>query len=135
MPLLRATIVLRVGTIVLPAADGALARRVACSGNIGQGLGQRRTFTNWWHKWVDGKNPDSPPAVVVSKFLRSEGIDPYRLPRDELEDFRNKFLMEARWFAKAEDDDGKYGEACELLKAKRSAILDQWRDQHPLPPP
>mmetsp|Transcript_51909 Transcript_51909/g.150820 ORF Transcript_51909/g.150820 Transcript_51909/m.150820 type:complete len:134 (-) Transcript_51909:625-1026(-) len=92
----------------------------------------RRPFTSWWKRYVDGLNPDRPHAAVVSTFLRAEGIDPYLLQRDELEDMRTKYLTEFRWFAKAEDESAREEEVFELLKKKHSVVIARWKSQYSL---
>ena len=34
--------------------------------------------------------------MTIADFLRKEGIDPYELPRDELEELRKNYLTELR---------------------------------------
>mmetsp|Transcript_7268 Transcript_7268/g.16465 ORF Transcript_7268/g.16465 Transcript_7268/m.16465 type:complete len:138 (-) Transcript_7268:40-453(-) len=111
------------------------ARSLAGSLAVPDGWGGRRPFTNWWNKYVDGVNPDRPHAVAVSAFLREEGIDPYLLRRDELEDFRKKYLTQFRWFAKKEDTGEKAKETLDLLREKHGVALARWRTEHALPPP
>mmetsp|Transcript_96754 Transcript_96754/g.216621 ORF Transcript_96754/g.216621 Transcript_96754/m.216621 type:complete len:130 (+) Transcript_96754:64-453(+) len=94
---------------------------------------QWRPFTNWWQRSVDGVNPDNPNYAAVAAFLRAEGIDPYRLPRDELDEFRKNFLTQLRWFAKAEAEEEKLSEACKLLQEKRAPLLARWRGLYALP--
>lgn len=70
-----------------------------CRAPSGASQQYRRRFTSWWHKYVDGRNPDSPIGAQVSGFLRGDGINPYRLPRDDLETLRRYYLRELRWEA------------------------------------
>ncbi|CAK9045471.1 unnamed protein product [Durusdinium trenchii] len=35
-----------------------------------------RSFTSWWHRWVDGVNPENASNAEVSDMLRIAGIDP-----------------------------------------------------------
>eukprot|EP00747_Dinoflagellata_sp_TGD_P081898 gnl/TRDRNA2_/TRDRNA2_161486_c0_seq2.p1 gnl/TRDRNA2_/TRDRNA2_161486_c0~~gnl/TRDRNA2_/TRDRNA2_161486_c0_seq2.p1 ORF type:complete len:146 (+),score=26.47 gnl/TRDRNA2_/TRDRNA2_161486_c0_seq2:49-486(+) len=98
---------------------------------------QSRRFTSWWHRWVDGKNPDNPHAVTIASFLRSEGIDPYELPRDEIEELRKNYLTELRFFVSnkdaSEEDPERVEEALKLLKQGKAKLrLQSWRDEYAL---
>eukprot|EP00931_Biecheleriopsis_adriatica_P004485 TRINITY_DN106143_c0_g1_i1.p2 TRINITY_DN106143_c0_g1~~TRINITY_DN106143_c0_g1_i1.p2 ORF type:complete len:139 (+),score=22.12 TRINITY_DN106143_c0_g1_i1:1-417(+) len=96
---------------------------------------RRRPFTNWYKKWVDGQNPSSPNAAAVARLLRSEGVDPYLIPRDELEDFRKQYLTQLNWFAKAEDQREKEDEAWTKLQEKKGHLVARWKGMYKLPPP
>merc|ERR1712190_154964 len=102
--------------VSLSASSSAMARNNPGVAIVFGLLQRPRGFTNWWHRYVDGRNPDNPHAAAVSAFLREEGIDPYLLPRDEIEDLRKKYLTQVRWFAKDEESQ----EAWSLLREKKS---------------
>ncbi|CAE8611094.1 unnamed protein product [Polarella glacialis] len=95
-------------------------------------LERRQPFTNWWHRWVDGKNPDSPNGAAVARFLREEGVNPYMVPRDELEDFRKHYLTQLNWFAKAEGE-AREAEAWGILKEKKGHVLVKWQSLYKQP--
>ncbi|CAJ1402884.1 unnamed protein product [Effrenium voratum] len=100
---------------------------------------QVRSFTSWWHRWVDGKNPDNPQAAEVSDWLREQKIDPYLIPRDEIEDWRRQYLMrkhypeydvdktkpEAEQQAEAEDP---WGRLCK----RKGHVVQRWQRMYPL---
>eukprot|EP00746_Dinoflagellata_sp_MGD_P002053 gnl/MRDRNA2_/MRDRNA2_103957_c0_seq1.p1 gnl/MRDRNA2_/MRDRNA2_103957_c0~~gnl/MRDRNA2_/MRDRNA2_103957_c0_seq1.p1 ORF type:complete len:119 (-),score=26.90 gnl/MRDRNA2_/MRDRNA2_103957_c0_seq1:36-392(-) len=94
--------------------------------------GQSRYFTNWWQKYVDGINPDRPDQVKVAAFLRAQGVDPYRMPRDRLEEMRKFYNTEYVYYAKKEDEMERSDEACELLKEKKALLLTKWTKEFPL---
>ncbi|CAJ1452807.1 unnamed protein product [Effrenium voratum] len=89
--------------------------------------------------WVDGKNPDNPQAAEVSDWLREQKIDPYLIPRDEIEDWRRQYLMrkhypeydvdktkpEAEQQAEAEDP---WGRLCK----RKGHVVQRWQRMYPL---
>ncbi|CAL1132127.1 unnamed protein product [Cladocopium goreaui] len=103
-----------------------------------------RYFTNWWQKWVDGKNPDNPKNALVSRLLRQEFIDPYKIPRDELEDFRRQYLFRyeyPEWEAgdnksTADMESEEYKQdAWERLRRKKGHIMERWKGLYALQAP
>uniref|UniRef100_A0A7S2G046 Uncharacterized protein n=1 Tax=Alexandrium andersonii TaxID=327968 RepID=A0A7S2G046_9DINO len=91
-----------------------------------------RPFTNWWQRYVDGCNPDRPHGVVVAGFLRDQGINPYLIQRDELEDLRAKYLMEFRYFTdKNKDEKQRTEDALAGLREKQAVSISRWKSLHP----
>eukprot|EP00933_Yihiella_yeosuensis_P010697 TRINITY_DN117494_c0_g1_i1.p1 TRINITY_DN117494_c0_g1~~TRINITY_DN117494_c0_g1_i1.p1 ORF type:complete len:140 (-),score=19.28 TRINITY_DN117494_c0_g1_i1:151-570(-) len=136
MPLMRTSVVLGRGSTV--ASIGHCSTKHNFLPLHPALLERRQSFTSWWHKWVDGKNPASPNASRLSNFLRQEGIDPYLLPRDEIEDFRKKYLTVLNWdesVKKVEDEEGQAEKAWELLQQKKGNLLTKWKGLYKLPPP
>ena len=95
-------------------------------------LRQRRLFTSWWTKYVDGRNPDDWARADTAKFFRQQGIDPYLVKKEALDDFRKYYLTEINWFV-AESADNKQQLAFENLAKKRQQQLTEYRQDYPLP--
>uniref|UniRef100_A0A7S0ZQL3 Uncharacterized protein n=1 Tax=Noctiluca scintillans TaxID=2966 RepID=A0A7S0ZQL3_NOCSC len=121
------TVVRRSGLLRLPVSDHQ-------RGPAREGLQSQRFFTNWWHRYVDGENPDRPHGAVVSNWLRTKGVDPYLMPRDETEDIRKCYLTEYRYFTKKGDGDWmeRSATAFKLLEQKQGWRVKDWLQQYPL---
>ena len=94
-------------------------------------LRQRRFFTSWWQKYVDGRNPDDWARADTAKFFRIHGIDPYLVKKEALDDFRKYYLMEMNWFV-GETAENKQQLAFENLAKKRQPQLLEFRGEYPL---
>eukprot|EP00929_Paragymnodinium_shiwhaense_P070240 TRINITY_DN35567_c0_g1_i1.p1 TRINITY_DN35567_c0_g1~~TRINITY_DN35567_c0_g1_i1.p1 ORF type:complete len:162 (-),score=29.62 TRINITY_DN35567_c0_g1_i1:28-513(-) len=95
----------------------------------------RQFATNWWKRYVDGRNPERPHGADVSKFLRADGIDPYLLSRDDVEDIRRAYLQEFNYFdaaKKAEGEERKTA-AWERTKEVRAHWFKRWHASCALP--
>eukprot|EP00927_Polykrikos_kofoidii_P063891 TRINITY_DN58809_c0_g1_i1.p1 TRINITY_DN58809_c0_g1~~TRINITY_DN58809_c0_g1_i1.p1 ORF type:complete len:204 (-),score=22.52 TRINITY_DN58809_c0_g1_i1:32-643(-) len=109
-----------------------------------------RSFSNWWKKYVDGRNPDQPHGVIVAGFLREEGIDPYLMSRAEIERMRQYYLTEFRYLhVRMREKDPKVTEAqvdampeherrsmaLECVRQYRTKLIEQFRESYPYSPP
>ena len=92
---------------------------------------QRRFFTSWWHKYVDGRNPDDWARADTAQFFRQQGIDPYLLKKETFDDFRKYFLMERNWFVPESAEDKNSVAFANLLK-KRKTQIDELREEYTL---
>eukprot|EP00397_Hematodinium_sp_SG-2012_P069349 GEMP01118616.1.p1 GENE.GEMP01118616.1~~GEMP01118616.1.p1 ORF type:complete len:145 (+),score=39.56 GEMP01118616.1:131-565(+) len=72
---------------------------------------RQRWFTNWWHKYADGENPDNPIGRKLAQMMRKDKLDPYLMHRRDVEDFR-KFLHQA------ENDQRKKNESVDVADQK-----------------
>jgi len=89
-------------------------------------------FLTWWKKYVDGKNPEDWARADTAVFFRTQGIDPYALKKELLDDFRKYYLMEFNWFV-PEAAENKSELAFLNLKRKKSAQLADILEEFPLP--
>eukprot|EP00397_Hematodinium_sp_SG-2012_P061841 GEMP01082553.1.p1 GENE.GEMP01082553.1~~GEMP01082553.1.p1 ORF type:complete len:120 (+),score=31.50 GEMP01082553.1:131-490(+) len=81
---------------------------------------RQRWFTNWWHKYADGENPDNPIGRKLAQMMRKDKLDPYLMHRRDVEDFR-KFLHQA------ENDQRKKNESVDVADQKDSVdAAAQW---------
>ena len=62
-------------------------------------------MTSWWHKYIDGINPDDPPRRQLSAFFRETEIDPYKLPKELYDDYRRYYLTELHWSVQGKETD------------------------------
>ncbi len=56
-------------------------------------LGRVR-HTSWWKCFVDGTNPEDQGRQLVSKFFRTNKIDPYKLEHAMINDYKRWLLLE-----------------------------------------
>ncbi|KAF4674916.1 Gamma-aminobutyric acid receptor-associated protein-like 2 [Perkinsus chesapeaki] len=94
-----------------------------------------RSFSSWWHKWVDGTNPEDWTRKATANFLRSQKIDPYILEQADLENWRRWFMTEVQYFAgdrEAVPLKERIEKARELAASKHQAKLDKLRRHYPL---
>jgi hypothetical protein len=50
--------------------------------------------TSWWKCFVDGTNPQDQGRKLVSEFLKSQKIDPYKLDHAMINDYKRWLLLE-----------------------------------------
>jgi hypothetical protein len=50
--------------------------------------------TSWWKCFVDGTNPEDHGRQLVSRFFRSNKIDPYKLEHAMINDYKRWLLLE-----------------------------------------
>jgi hypothetical protein len=93
----------------------------------------RQANTKWWYRYIDGLNPDDPPRKELSKFFRSENINPYSMSREIFDDWRKKYLQEFNWYVKTGSTrDEKYVEATRLIKEKKQKELEKLKKSYSL---
>jgi len=91
---------------------------------------QRRFFTSWWQKFVEGKNPDDWARADTAIFFRAEGIDPILLKKELLDDFRKYYLTEMNWFI-PETAENRREIAFANLKRKKAPVLEELKREFP----
>lgn len=123
--------------LVLPIRRGSTcgaSASAATASCLARGI-QRRCFTSWWAKWVEGVNPENPSARTVFRYLKAESIDPYLLPRDQLDLFRKYFLMKRNYPKPMEmrekPDEERDERAWEELKEWKVGEIKEWKTLYP----
>jgi hypothetical protein len=87
----------------------------------------RLSLTRWWHKYIDGVNPDDPPRRQIAEYFRTAKIDPYKLPKELYDDYRRYYLTELNWFTQ-----GKSPEAWQNVRNKRKHQISDLKHSYPL---
>ncbi len=87
----------------------------------------RVSLTRWWHKYIDGMNPDDPRRRQIAGYFRNTQIDPYKLPKELYDDYRRYFLTELNWIAA-----GKPAEAWANVVQRRRHEISDLRRMYPL---
>jgi hypothetical protein len=87
----------------------------------------RRFGTKWWTKYIDGVNPDDPPRRELAELLRTNRIDPYKLPKELYDDYRRYYLTELNWLS-----NGDTTKAWQGVVTKRKHAIADMQSQFPL---
>ena len=81
---------------------------------------------------MEGRNPDDWPRADTASFFRAQGLDPLKMKKELLDDYRRFYLTEMNWHAEKPEAprEEKRQAAFQRLAAKRFVQLEELRSQH-----